>query len=63
MAIFLSTDWHLGHSKIIEYDRRPYKSTDEMDAHIINITNEVVTEKDLLVYGGDFAMPQAQGPG
>jgi calcineurin-like phosphoesterase family protein len=56
--IYHSSDFHLGHKSIIEYDKRPYKSVDEMDNAIIDTLNDIVTEKDLLVFGGDFALPR-----
>jgi calcineurin-like phosphoesterase family protein len=48
--------FHLCHSNIIKFDGRPDKTIEEMNARIIGTTNEYVTEKDWLVYHGDFLM-------
>lgn len=55
MTILITSDWHLGHLNIIKYCNRPFQTTEEMDAHIINNYNNTVTEKDIVYYLGDFS--------
>ena len=56
MKHYFSSDWHLGHAKIIEYDKRPFNSVEEMNATIIKNYNELVTLQDDFYFLGDFCM-------
>ena len=56
MTEFFTADTHLGHTNIIKYCNRPFKSTSEMDATIINNINEVVKSDDILYHLGDFSL-------
>lgn len=62
MAIYFSSDWHLGHANIIKYDSRPFKTVEEMDLTIItNITKQLYdAEFDSLYFLGDFAMTRSK---
>lgn len=53
-----TSDPHFGHANIIEYCKRPFKTTEQMDAAIIgNINNSIKDpEKDELVIAGDFSL-------
>ena len=53
---FFTADEHFGHTKIIEYSNRPFSSITTMDAEIIKRHNEVVSEKDIVIHVGDFAL-------
>jgi calcineurin-like phosphoesterase family protein len=52
--LFVTSDWHLGHNRILEYCQRPFDNVDDMDDAIIDNFNEVVKEKDLVLFVGDF---------
>jgi len=53
--IFFTADLHLGHTRIIEYCKRPFSSIGEMDEVIINNWNSVVRDLVDVVYVlGDF---------
>lgn len=52
--IWFTSDWHLNHKNIIEYDKRPFYSVDHMNDSIIGRCNEVVMPDDTLFYLGDF---------
>lgn len=54
--IFLIGDTHFGHTNIIKYKNRPFKSTKEMDAHMLNQWNKVVSKDDIVFHLGDFAL-------
>ena len=52
--IWFTSDLHFGHSKIIEYCDRPFVSTDEMDAALIQNWNSVVQPEDTVYMLGDI---------
>ena len=55
MAIFFTSDWHLGHRNIIRYCQRPFASVEEMDDAIIANTNALVQSDDMLYHLGDWS--------
>lgn len=56
MAIFYSSDFHLGHSNIIKYSGRPFTNAKEMDEAIIERHNSIVKPNDHWWYLGDLTM-------
>lgn len=52
--IYVTSDIHFGHEKIIQYSNRPFKTTEEMDNHIIQQWNNTVTDQDIIYHLGDF---------
>lgn len=55
MKYFIS-DLHLGHKKILEYDKRPFSSVKEMKEVIFENWQNTVTNKDDVYLLGDCAM-------
>jgi calcineurin-like phosphoesterase family protein len=53
---FFTADEHYGHTNIINYCNRPFKSVEEMDNEIINRHNQVVSGRDVVVHAGDFIL-------
>lgn len=53
--VFVYSDSHFGHAKIIEYANRPYSSVEEMDEDLIRRWNETVSNDDIVFHLGDFA--------
>lgn len=51
---YFTSDPHFGHEKIIQYQNRPWKTADEMNAALITNINARVTEKDTLWILGDI---------
>lgn len=60
MAIFLTADTHLWHRNILLYERRPFKSIDEMGAVIRDNWNSVVSPDDIVFHLGDVSFGLAQ---
>lgn len=49
------SDLHFGHRKVIEMDQRPFATVEEMDAALIRLWNQRVTDTDDVYILGDFA--------
>jgi calcineurin-like phosphoesterase family protein len=56
---YFSTDWHLGHSNILRYDGRPFKTIEEMDHVILGNVVGQLKKGDSLYYLGDFALTRS----
>ena len=54
-GIFFTSDTHFGHSKIIDYCKRPFSSIEEHDKTLIQNWNNVVGQDDTVFHLGDFA--------
>lgn len=53
---FFTSDYHIGHGRIIDYSKRPFQNTDEMNREIIARHNAVVGPNDIVYNVGDFAL-------
>ena len=51
---FFTSDWHLGHYKAIEYDKRPFESLNDMHETLIKRYNSTVTENGICYFLGDM---------
>lgn len=60
MAIYFTSDTHFGHGNIIDYENRPFATTDDMDALLIHNVNKRVKPADTLYHLGDFAVGQGR---
>jgi len=56
---WFSADFHLGHQNIIRYCGRPFQTTGEMDAVILDRLNSSVKQNDVLYFLGDFCLGSA----
>ena len=59
-GIFFTSDTHFGHSKIIDYCKRPFSSIEEHDKALIQNWNNVVGQDDTVFHLGDFAYGNSQ---
>ncbi len=59
--IYFTSDWHLGHERIIHSCNRPFDTVEEMNRKIIDNINSTVGNKDTLYILGDVSlgMPKA----
>lgn len=54
MSTFFTSDMHLGHKKIVEYCKRPFKNVDHMNDILVKNWNERVKDGDIVYHLGDF---------
>jgi calcineurin-like phosphoesterase family protein len=54
MSIYLTSDFHWGHSNSIIYDKRPFKDVNHMNRVLINNYNSCVHEGDTCYFLGDI---------
>lgn len=52
---YFTSDLHLGHKNIIEYEDRPWKTVEDMSIGLIRNWNNIVIAKDDVYILGDFA--------
>jgi len=57
--VFFASDYHFRHANIIKYDNRPFKNVQEMDEVLVENWNNVVGEKDIVIYMGDFCFDRS----
>lgn len=55
MAIFYTSDLHLGHRNCLIFDQRPFSSIEEMKDELIRKWNTKVTSEDTVYILGDIA--------
>lgn len=60
MALWLTSDLHLGHHNIIRYCDRPFADVDEMDRELVRRWNERVEPADTVWVLGDVALGPIQ---
>ena len=51
---FYISDTHFGHFNAIDFDHRPFKTTEEMDEALIKNWQDTVQEEDNVYILGDF---------
>lgn len=54
--IFFISDFHVGHSNVIRFDKRPFVDVNEMHDTLISNWNSVVKEDSIVFYLGDLSM-------
>jgi len=54
MTIYFTSDSHFRHKKIVEFEQRPFESTEEMNEGLIKAWNNTVKSGDLVYHLGDF---------
>jgi calcineurin-like phosphoesterase family protein len=62
VSIFLTSDTHFGHDKIIEYCKRPFSDSKEMDEVMIRNWNLTVNPADTVYHLGDFGVGKEATP-
>jgi len=54
--IYIWSDLHLNHSNIIEYEKRPFSSVQEMNKTLLDAWKNTIGSKDTIINLGDFAL-------
>jgi len=52
---YFTSDFHIGHTKVIQFSKRPFSSVQEMDDTIIKNVISILKPKDELYFLGDFS--------
>ena len=52
--IFITSDTHFWHTRIIRFENRPFKSVEEMNEELIKRWNNKVSKDDTIIHLGDF---------
>jgi len=57
---FFTSDWHIGHKKVLEFDERPFKDIDHMHECLIKNYNAQVPENGICYHLGDVGMASVE---
>lgn len=62
MEIYFTSDLHLGHQSVLEFQNRPFSSVEEMNQTLIDNFNSVVHANDRVYLLGDvsYRIPESQ---
>jgi calcineurin-like phosphoesterase family protein len=58
-SIFFTSDWHIGHGAVLDFDKRPFTDLDHMHRVLINNYNSTVPENGLSYFLGDCGLCKA----
>lgn len=53
---FFTSDLHLGHKNVLEFDKRPFRDVDHMDQVLLNNIKSTVPPGSILYFVGDVGM-------
>lgn len=56
MTIYFTSDSHFHHKNILNFENRPYNSTEEMTEDMIRLWNEQVNDNDTIYHLGDLCL-------
>jgi calcineurin-like phosphoesterase family protein len=51
---FFTSDWHLGHEKSLEYDKRPFRDLNHMHESLVTRFNSTVPQNGITYFLGDM---------
>ena len=54
MSIYFTSDLHLRHKNILQFEQRPFESVEEMNQGLIDIWNKTIKKNDTVYNLGDF---------
>lgn len=55
----VTSDWHLGHLKSLEYDRRPFRNLNHMHDVLVNNYNATIPKDGTCFFAGDVGWKEA----
>lgn len=53
-AVYMTSDWHLGHRNILKYRKGDFTTREELEALLERNFNSIVTKRDLTYFLGDM---------
>lgn len=53
-AVYMTSDWHLGHRNILKYRKGDFTTREELEALLEKNFNSIVTKRDLTYFLGDM---------
>lgn len=56
MTIYFTSDSHLFHKNVLDFENRPYSTTEKMTEGMINQWNEQVDDNDIIYHLGDLSL-------
>lgn len=59
-GIFFTSDWHVGHKNVIDFDKRPFTSLEHMHRVLINNYNSTVKRGDICYFLGDMGLCKSE---
>lgn len=57
--LYFTSDWHIGHKNVLEFDQRPFKDLDEMHEALIKNFNMLVPDHGITYFLGDMGLCSA----
>jgi len=60
MSVYLWSDLHLNHAKIIDYEHRPFENVAAMNQAILTAWRETIQAQDTIINLGDMAFKTSQ---
>lgn len=58
--LWLTADEHYHHRRILQYQKRPFSTVEEMNDRLIEAHNSVVGDEDVVIHVGDFSFGKAE---
>jgi calcineurin-like phosphoesterase family protein len=52
--IFFTSDWHIGHNHVIDFDNRPFRDLEHMHKELVRRFNNIVPKDGLTYFLGDM---------
>jgi calcineurin-like phosphoesterase family protein len=56
-TIFFTSDQHFFHERIIDYEKRPFQTPEQMNGYMLQKWNSRVSKKDKVFFLGDLCIP------
>lgn len=59
MSIFFTSDWHIGHQNVLQFDQRPFRDLNHMHRVLVNNYNSTVGPGDTCYFLGDVGLSKS----